>query len=48
MRGYRAVLLDGHAPEFRALWKLWVLAIAACVFGYAWFRKLRKSFADVI
>jgi lipopolysaccharide transport system permease protein len=48
VRGYRAVLLDGQAPEFRALWKLWVLGIAACVFGYAWFHKLRKSFADVI
>lgn len=47
-RGYRAALLDGHPPEFRALWKLWAAGALAFVLGYAWFHKLRKSFADVI
>lgn len=48
VRGYRAALLDGHPPDFRALWKLWVIGAIAFVLGYAWFHKLRKSFADVI
>jgi lipopolysaccharide transport system permease protein len=48
VRGYRAVLLEGHAPDFGPLWKLWVLSLLVCVLGYAWFHKLRKSFADVI
>lgn len=48
VRGYRAIFLEGHAPEWQALWKLWLLALAAFLFGYAWFHKLRRSFADVI
>lgn len=48
VRGYRAVLLEGHAPDFAPLWKLWILSLALFVLGYAWFSKLRKSFADVI
>ena len=48
VHGYRAILLEARAPEFAALWKLWAVAVLASIFGYAWFRKLRKSFADVI
>ncbi len=48
VRGYRAVFLEGSAPDWSSLWKLWVLAIAVFLLGYAWFRKLRRSFADVI
>jgi lipopolysaccharide transport system permease protein len=48
VRGYRAILLEGHAPAFGALWKLWLLAAAVFVAGHAWFYKLRKSFPDVI
>jgi len=48
VRGYRAVLLESHAPEFLPLLKLWLVAVTVCVLGYAWFYKLRKSFADVI
>jgi lipopolysaccharide transport system permease protein len=48
VRGYRAVLLEGHAPTSGTLWKLWLIAAAVFVFGYAWFYKLRRSFADVI
>ena len=46
--GYRAVLLESHAPVFHSLWKLWLLSAAVCVLGHAWFYKLRKSFPDVI
>jgi lipopolysaccharide transport system permease protein len=48
VRGYRAVLLEGQAPQFNSLWKLWVVSIILFVAGHAWFHKLRKSFADVI
>ena len=48
VRGYRAIFLDGHAPQFGPLWKLWVLAGVLAVLGHAWFYKLRKSFPDVI
>jgi lipopolysaccharide transport system permease protein len=48
VHGYRAVLLEGRAPDIGPLWKLWVLSLVVCVLGYAWFHKLRKSFADVI
>jgi lipopolysaccharide transport system permease protein len=48
VRGYRAILLEGAAPAFGPLWKLWLVSAAACILGHAWFYKLRKSFADVI
>jgi lipopolysaccharide transport system permease protein len=46
--GYRAVFLEGQAPAFGPLWKLWLLALAVFIGGHAWFYKLRKSFADII
>jgi lipopolysaccharide transport system permease protein len=46
--GYRAVFLDGRAPAFGPLWKLWLLSAAVCILGHAWFYKLRKSFADIV
>ncbi len=48
VHGYRAIFLEGHAPDFSSLWKFWVLAILVFLFGHAWFYKLRRSFADVI
>jgi lipopolysaccharide transport system permease protein len=48
VRAYRAILLEGQAPQALALIKLWLVAIATFLFGYACFYKLRKSFADVI
>jgi len=48
VRGYRAVFLEGHAPEFLPLMKLWAIALALFFLGHIWFYRLRKSFADVI
>jgi lipopolysaccharide transport system permease protein len=48
VRGYRAILLDGHALPLSSLWKLWLLSGVVFVLGHAWFYKLRKSFADII
>jgi lipopolysaccharide transport system permease protein len=48
VEGYRSILLADELPPAHSLWKLWVVSIAAFLFGYAWFHKLRRSFADVI
>ncbi len=48
VRGYRAVFLEGHAPELAPLLKLWVVALVLFFLGHVWFYRLRKSFADVI
>jgi lipopolysaccharide transport system permease protein len=48
VRGYRAVFLEGHAPEVLPLVKLWAIALALFFLGHVWFYRLRKSFADVI
>jgi lipopolysaccharide transport system permease protein len=48
VRGYRAVFLEGHAPELFPLLKLWVIALALFFLGHVWFYRLRKNFADVI
>ena len=45
---YRAILLEGTAPEWRPLERLWILSLLAFFFGYAWFFKAKKSFADLI
>jgi lipopolysaccharide transport system permease protein len=48
VRGYRLLLLEGQLPAWTMLAKLWLVSVAAFYFGYAWFRKLRRSFADVV
>ncbi|MBI3280995.1 MAG: ABC transporter permease [Acidobacteria bacterium] len=48
VRGYRAIFLEGAAPAFSPLAKLWLLSAAVFLLGHAWFHKLRRSFADVI
>jgi lipopolysaccharide transport system permease protein len=48
VRGYRDALIEGRAPAFRSLWKLWVVSGVIFILGHAWFYKLRKSFADLI
>jgi lipopolysaccharide transport system permease protein len=48
VRGYRAIFLENHAPAFAPLWKLWLLAAIVFVAGFAWFYKLRRSFADML
>lgn len=48
VRGYRRVLLEGHAPEKHSMIIFWCLAIVVFLAGHAWFYKLRKWFADVI
>jgi lipopolysaccharide transport system permease protein len=48
VRGYRAIFLEGTAPHFFSLAVLWAVSAALAVAGYAWFHRLRRSFADII
>jgi len=48
VRGYRAIFLENHAPQFGPLWKLTLVAMAVLVVGHACFYKLRRSFADML
>src|SRR5688500_7610774 len=48
MRSYRRVFLDGLAPDWRGLLYFSAVALVVFVFGYWWFARTRKNFADVI
>jgi lipopolysaccharide transport system permease protein len=48
VKGYRAVLLQDASPWNSGLAWLWVGSAAVAILGYAWFHRLRKTFADVI
>ncbi len=48
VRAYRAVLLEGAAPELRPLLALSVGSLAAFLLGHAWFYKLKRQFADLV
>lgn len=48
VKAYRAVFLENQAPTLPGLAGLWVVGTVVAVIGYAWFHRLRKSFADVI
>lgn len=48
VEAYRAVLLESRLPDWTPLAVLWVVSTAAFCLGYAWFYKVRKSFADLM
>jgi lipopolysaccharide transport system permease protein len=48
VEAYRAVFLEGTPPGRSALAALWIVGAAAFWLGYAWFHKVRRSFADLI
>jgi len=48
VRFHRAIFLEGHSPAASSLVKFWVLALVVFFAGYAWFYKLRRSFADIV
>jgi lipopolysaccharide transport system permease protein len=48
IRNYRRLLLDGGMPDWRGLAYFSVFALVVFVFGYWWFAKTRKNFADVV
>ena len=48
IRSYRRIFLDGAAPDWRGLAYFTVFALVIFIFGYWWFARTRKSFADVV
>lgn len=48
VRSYRRVFLDGLAPDWRGLLYFSIVALVVFLFGYWWFARTRKNFADVI
>lgn len=48
VRSYRHIFLDGLAPDWRGLFYFGLVALVVFVFGYWWFARTRKNFADVI
>ena len=48
VHSYRNIFLDGLAPDWRGLAYFTAIALFFFVFGYWWFARTRKNFADVI
>ena len=48
VRGYRAMFLENRGPDPMSLAALWIGSMVVAVAGYAWFHRLRRSFADTI
>ncbi len=48
VHGYRAVLLENSAPAWGPWAALTAFSAVVFLFGYAWFYKLRKQFADIV
>jgi lipopolysaccharide transport system permease protein len=48
VRAYRMLLLEGQLPAWSAFAKLWLLGGAVFFAGYAWFARLKRSFADAL
>lgn len=44
----REVIIFGHAPNWMGLFIYLCISLIICWFGYWWFQKTRKGFADVI
>jgi homopolymeric O-antigen transport system permease protein len=48
VRSHRRILLDGLAPDWRGLGYVTLIAAVVFIFGYWWFARTRKNFADVV
>ncbi|HET6975733.1 MAG TPA: ABC transporter permease [Pyrinomonadaceae bacterium] len=48
IRSYRRIFLDGAPPDWRGLAYFTTFALVIFIFGYWWFARTRKSFADVV
>ena len=48
VRGYRSIFLESRAPDAMSLAALGVGSLVVALAGYAWFHRLRRSFADTI
>lgn len=48
VRSYRRIFLEGMAPDWSSLGYFTMFAVLLFVFGYWWFARSRKNFADVV
>ncbi|HEY0729872.1 MAG TPA: ABC transporter permease [Pyrinomonadaceae bacterium] len=48
VRSYRRIFLEGLPPDWRGLLYFTLVALVIFIFGYWWFARTRKNFADVI
>lgn len=48
IRSYRRVLIEGAPPDWSGLAYFTACALVSFIFGYWWFARTRKNFADVI
>lgn len=48
VRNHRRILLDGLGPDWPGLAYFAVIAVVIFLFGYWWFARTRKNFADVV
>jgi homopolymeric O-antigen transport system permease protein len=48
VRNYRRLFLDGLMPDWKGLAYFSVISVLLFVFGYWWFARTRKNFADLI
>jgi len=48
IRSYRRTILEGLSPDWLGLAYFTAIALAVFIFGYWWFARTRKNFADVI
>lgn len=48
VRSYREIMLEGRAPDWRGMAYFAGFALLAFLFGYWWFARTRRGFADVI
>jgi lipopolysaccharide transport system permease protein len=48
VRNYRRLFLEGTGPEWASLGFFSLLSVFVFIFGYWWFARTRKNFADVI
>jgi lipopolysaccharide transport system permease protein len=48
VRSYRRIMLENSMPDWRGLAYFTIFALVCFVFGYWWFARTRKNFADVI
>lgn len=48
VRNYRRILLDGVGPDWLGLAYFFAFSVILFVFGYWWFARSRRNFADVI
>lgn len=48
VRSYRRVMLEGLTPDFAGLAYVFAVGLIIFLFGYWWFARTRRNFADVI